>query len=85
MLATAKVFKNGASQAVRLPKEFRFDADEVCIKRIGSALLLFDKKAAWKLMGQAIGQVDEDFMVERNQPKQAEARKSLDKRKGMRS
>ena len=47
MLATAKVFKNGASQAVRLPKEFRFDSAEVCIKRIGSAVLLFPKNAAW--------------------------------------
>jgi len=53
MTSTAKVFKNGASQAVRLPKEFRFDAEEVCIKRIGSAVLLFPKDAAWDLMGEA--------------------------------
>jgi len=47
MIATAKVFMNGASQAVRLPKEFRFDSDEVCIKRVGSAVLLFPKDSAW--------------------------------------
>lgn len=77
MTSTAKVFRNGASQAVRLPKEFRFDADEVCIKRIGSAVLLYPKDAAWDLMGEALGQADDDFMAQRDQPKHAEERKSL--------
>ena len=77
MTAMAKVFRNGASQAVRLPKEFRFETDEVCIKRVGSAVLLFPKGAAWDLMADAIGKVDDDFMAERNQPRQAEERKSL--------
>jgi antitoxin VapB len=85
MTATAKVFKNGASQAVRLPKEFRFDADEVCIKRIGSAILLFPANAAWDLMAHAIGNFDEDVLVERNQPRRSETRKPLDKAKGKRS
>ena len=74
---TAKVFKTGRSQAVRLPKEFRFKADEVCIKRVGSAVLLFPKGSAWRLMGEAIGKVDVDFMADRNQPRHAEERKSL--------
>ena len=77
MTSTAKVFKNGASQAVRLPKEFRFDAEEVCIKRIGSAVLLFPKDAAWDLMGEAIGQVADDFMADRNQPERADERTPL--------
>jgi len=77
MSSMAKVFKNGASQAVRLPKEFRFDAEEVCIKRIGSAVLLFPKDAAWDLMGDAIGQVDSDFMVQRDQPEQFDERQPL--------
>ncbi len=85
MIATAKVFKNGASQAVRLPKEFRFDSAAVCIKRIGSAVLLFPRNAAWDLMGQALGHVDEDFMAERNQPRRADARLPLDQRKGRRT
>ena len=84
MIATAKVFKNGASQAVRLPKEFRFDSDEVCIKRVGSAVLLFPKATAWDLMGRAIDNFDEDFMAQRNQPQHADQRKPLDKRKGRR-
>ena len=82
MTATAKVFKNGASQAVRLPKEFRFDVDEVCVKRIGSAVLLFPKAAAWDLMGEAIAQAGEDFPAERNQPRRAERRKPLEAGKG---
>ena len=40
-MTTAKLFINGRSQAVRLPKEFRFEGDEVGIKRVGSAVLLF--------------------------------------------
>jgi antitoxin VapB len=77
MTITAKVFKNGASQAVRLPKEFRFDVEEVCIKRIGSAVLLFPKDAAWDLMGEAIGQVADDFMADRNQPERSDERTPL--------
>jgi antitoxin VapB len=77
MTTTAKVFRNGASQAVRLPRECRFDADEVCIKRIGSAVLLYPKGAAWDLMGEALGQADDDFMAQREQPKHADKRRPL--------
>ena len=77
MTSIAKVFRNGASQAVRLPKEFRFDAEEVYIKRIGSAVLLFPKEAVWDLMGDAISRVDDDFMAERNQPERADKREPL--------
>jgi len=85
MIATAKLFQNGASQAVRLPKEFRFEGDEVCIKQVGSAVLLFPKGAAWDLMAQAIAGFDGDFMTERAQPVKAETRKALSKKKGKRS
>ena len=40
----AKIFKHGNSQAVRLPKEFRFDCDEVAIKRTAGGILLTPKK-----------------------------------------
>jgi antitoxin VapB len=76
-VTTAKLFVNGASQAVRLPKEFRFDADEVCVKRIGSAVLLFPKNAAWGLMAEAMGQVDDDFMADRGQPGRPDEREPL--------
>ncbi len=77
MAVRAKVFKNGASQAIRLPKEFRFDVDEVCIKRVGSAILLFPKDEAWNLMSEAVGQADDDFMADRNQPDRVDERKPL--------
>lgn len=73
MPAMAKVFRNGASQAVRLPKEFRFADDEVCVKRIGSAVILFPKRDAWALMASTLGQADDDFA--RDQPKSSDKRK----------
>ena len=54
---TAKVFKTGRSQAVRLPKAFRFDTDEVTIERQGNAVILRPKEddgAAWVTRLQVI-------------------------------
>ena len=54
---TAKVFFTGRSQAVRLPKEFRFDADEVSIDKVGNAVILRplkDTNAAWLARIQAV-------------------------------
>jgi len=73
----AKVFKTGRSQAVRLPKECRFDTDEVYVQRIGSAVLLVPRDKAWELMKSTFGQVDDDFMKDRNQPERAEEREPL--------
>jgi len=44
---TAKVFPNGRSQAVRLPKEFQFAADEVYVNRIGNVVVLFPREKGW--------------------------------------
>ena len=85
MSATAKLFTNGASQAVRLPKEFRFEGSEVGIKHLGGAVLLFPKNSAWDLMGQTLGKFGDDFMPDRNQPAAAEVRKPLARRRGKRS
>ena len=81
MPATARLFRNGASQAVRLPKEFRFEGDEVCVKRVGPAVLLFPKESAWDLTGRALGSVDDDFLPHRNQPARAEKRRPPDGRR----
>ena len=43
-MQTARIFNNGNSQAVRLPKEFRFDEDEVIIKKVGDMVLLLPTK-----------------------------------------
>jgi len=47
-MKTAKLFINGQSQAVRLPKEYRFTGNEVGIRKVGEILLLFPKDNAWE-------------------------------------
>ena len=61
-MMTAKVFENGRSQAVRLPKECRFDTDEVAVNRIGDIVLLMPKTNKWSSFMQAIDMFSEDFM-----------------------
>lgn len=46
-MKTAKIFENGRSQAVRLPKEYRFEDDEVLINKIGDAVVLLPKSKLW--------------------------------------
>ena len=69
----AKVFRSGNSQAVRLPKEFRFEVDEVEISREGEAVILRPRPEAgqpWASLRAAIEQgFSEDFMADgRDQP-----------------
>jgi len=61
-MMTAKVFENGRSQAVRLPKECRFDTDEVSVNRIGDIVLLVPKTDKWSSFMQAIDMFSDDFM-----------------------
>lgn len=63
-MKTAKVFENGRSQAVRLPKEYRFDTDEVAVNRIGNIVLLMPKTNKWSSFMQAIDMFSDDFMEE---------------------
>ena len=60
-METAKVFWSGRSQAVRLPKEFRFEGDEVRIRRHGCAVILEPVAHDWLWLEALIGPVDEDF------------------------
>ena len=61
-MTTAKLFANGQSQAVRLPKEFRFEGDEVYIKKIGNAILLFPKGMEWDMFIDGLAGFSDDFM-----------------------
>ncbi|MGB8839792.1 MAG: type II toxin-antitoxin system VapB family antitoxin [Aliidongia sp.] len=61
MMETAKVFWSGRSQAVRLPKDFRFDTDEVRIRRHGNAVILEPLAHDWTWLAMVIGPVDDDF------------------------
>ena len=76
-MKVAKLFKNGESQAVRLPKEFRFNGDEVFIKRMGSAVVLLPKAKSWDTLVQSLEKFPTDFMSEREQPCGVEQRDSL--------
>ena len=75
---TAKLFKNGQSQAVRLPKEFRFKGQEVFIKKSGNAVVLLPEKDSWQSLVSSLDQFSPEFMAERNQPKTADKRESWD-------
>lgn len=70
-MQTAKLFQNGQSQAVRLPKEFRFQGDKVFIKRMGNAVVLLPYHDSWQSLFESLDQFSEDFMEQRDQPTQA--------------
>ena len=61
-MEVAKVFSNGGSQAVRLPKNCRFDQDEVLVNRIGSVVILMPKNDPWAPMMQSLDMFTEDFL-----------------------
>jgi antitoxin VapB len=71
-MKVAKLFKNGQSQAVRLPKEFRFEGTQVFIKRVGNAVLLLPEQHSWHGLFESLGLFSDDFMETRQQPEQQE-------------
>ncbi len=64
-METAKIFQTGRSQAVRLPKAFRFNSDEVMIKHFGNGVLLLPIENPWQLMQDAINEFETGFQLER--------------------
>ena len=76
-MKTAKLFKNGQSQAVRLPKEFRMAGTEVYIKKEGEAIILLPKATSWKPFFDGLNHFEKDFKMERNQPGENQERKPL--------
>jgi antitoxin VapB len=67
-MKTAKIFQNGQSQAVRLPKEFRFDDSEVFIKKSGNVVQLIPRRDSWNSLFSSLKKFSPDFMSERIQP-----------------
>lgn len=65
---TAKIFKSGNSQAVRLPKGFQLEGNEVYIKRVGKNIILTTKNDPWAGLIDSLGMFSDDFMTERQQP-----------------
>jgi antitoxin VapB len=70
----AKLFMNGNSQAVRLPKEFRFTGDTVYIRRQGSEVILSSHAPSWNCFFETHSAFGEDFLAERddNEPQERE-------------
>lgn len=68
---------NGECQAVRLPKDFRFEGDEVFIKKAGSAVVLLPKRASWDVLLDSLEQFSDHFMEERDQPTTSDRREPL--------
>ena len=69
-MQTAKIFLNGRSQAVRLPKDFRFSGDDVFIRKIGKIVILIPKDDPWASLPNSLDQFTDDYMETRDQPTQ---------------
>ncbi len=76
---TAKIFINGRSQAIRLPKAYRFEGKEVYIKRTAEGVLLIPMdKSVWDVWEKNLNKYEESFMDSRNQPEAQQERAGLD-------
>lgn len=66
-MTIAKLFTNGRSQAIRLPKGYRFeDDDEVIIKKVEGIVMLIPKSRIMDAFTQSLDEFPEDFDIERN-------------------
>lgn len=70
----AKIFQSGRSQAVRLPKQFRFNGSEVFVKRVGKAVVLLPMDDAWDSLARSLNVFSDDYMGERQQPSEQQQR-----------
>lgn len=65
---TARLFQSGRSQAVRLPKEFRFNGTEVGVRHFGNGVLLLPKDDPWGTLEAALAAFEPGFTLTREQP-----------------
>jgi antitoxin VapB len=75
---TAKLFWTGRSQAVRLPKEFRFEGEEVRIRRQGNAVILEPVADDWKWLDDLVERADGKFLEEGIEEPPPQERPALD-------
>ena len=66
----AKLFQSGRSQAVRLPKEYRFQGSEVAVKHFGNGLLLLPIEDPWQMLEAGLEAFEPGFVLSREQPEQ---------------
>ena len=76
-MMTAKVFENGRSQAIRLPKECRFSSDEVMVNKIGDIVILLPKQNKWDSFMRAIDMFSDDFMADKRATDMVQEREEL--------
>lgn len=76
-MLSAKLFKNGQSQAVRLPKECRFEGDEVAVNKIGDIVILVPKNNKWDGFLNSLELFSDDFMNEGRKQKVVQDREEL--------
>ena len=74
MIKTAKVFWSGNSQAVRIPREFMIDADEVEIRKRGDTIVLRPRVRSWTPLIESLEEFSEDFMGSRRKQPPLEKR-----------
>ena len=74
-MQTAKLFPNGQSQAVRLPKEYRFEGDRVYIQRVGEAVVLLPYHRGWQVLFDSLGRFSADFAADYPSDLASETRK----------
>ena len=75
---TAKIFWSGRSQAVRLPKSYRFDGDAVHIRRHGNAVILEPIADDWTWLDALVGPLDGDFTAAATEQPAGQERTELD-------
>jgi antitoxin VapB len=70
----AKIFMDGRSQAVRLPKKYRFNGTEVTIQHFAGGVLLSPKKSLFESITAALDILEPGFEIEREQPNKLDTR-----------
>ncbi|MGN0733192.1 MAG: antitoxin [Emergencia sp.] len=76
-MMTAKLFENGRSQAVRLPKECRFSGDEVMVNKIGDIVILMPKESKWSGFLNSLEFFADDFMSDGREQPSVQERESI--------
>ena len=71
-MKTARLFMNGRSQAVRLPKDCRLPGEDVYVRKFEGVVMLIPKDEPWASLVSSLEQFSEDFMSERAQPDEQE-------------
>ena len=72
-METAKLFQNGRSQAVRLPKNYNFTGKDVFIQKVGETVILFPKDKVWETFLEGLNGFTDDFLANgREQPEMQE-------------